>query len=90
LRSLHLCKCIGLNAWHRLFAQVELLAKSASDFGKPCLAGVMDLWDLADQYGIPGNTRRPGYRYPSAIALRVLAQFGHDHTFEFRSALRRL
>jgi hypothetical protein len=34
--------------WKRLFSQIEVLSKPTNDFREPRLAGVIDLWALAD------------------------------------------
>jgi hypothetical protein len=65
----------------RLFAQIKFLSKPTNDFRELRLAGIIELSPFADQNGIPGKTRWSDYRYPGAIALRLLAQLGHDHAF---------
>ena len=64
------------------------MAKPTDYFGEFRLAGVISLWHLADEDGIPDGTRwSDGYR--GAFALRMFAQFGCDYALEFCGAFCR-
>jgi hypothetical protein len=54
------------------------LAKPLNDFRELRLAGIIGLSPLADQNGIPRKTRWSYNHYAGALALRMLAQLGHD------------
>jgi hypothetical protein len=62
------------------------LAKPTDYFGEFRLAGVIRLWHLADEDGIPDGTRWSDNGYRGAFALRMFAQFGCDYALEFCGA----